>query len=100
MTKYQAVIPLAQHFSTNTIKNLHEHNVSKKYLERMQQQQHKHANNFDKLIGNASMIPIKHLRSKVSREDSSRSEWVMGFSGMEGLTVSIEMLGMIVKPKA
>ena len=64
------VMTLAQLFQTNSIKNLHDHNVSKKYLESMQ---NKHANNLDKLIENASMIPIKHFRSKVSREDSSRS---------------------------
>ena len=71
MTNSSTVISLAQLFSTNTIKNLQDHNVSKKYLERIQNKQ---TNNNEKVIENATVMPLKHpVRSRVCREDSSRS---------------------------
>ena len=70
-TNNQAVISLAQLCSTNTIKNLHEHNVSKKYLKSLKNKQQ--ASHLDKVIGKASMIPADHRRAILAREDSSRS---------------------------
>ena len=70
MTNNKAVISLAQLFSTNTIKNLNEHNVSKKYLESIQSKQH-----FNNTVKESSvLIPDEHhTQAKFSRENSSMS---------------------------
>ena len=69
-TNNQAVISLAQLFSTNTIKNLNEHNVSKKYLESIQSKQH-----FNDTVKEGSVLisDEQHTQAKFSRENSSRS---------------------------
>ena len=70
-TNNKAVISLAQLFSTNTIKNLNEHNVSKKYLESIQSKQH-----FNDTVKESSVLisdEQHHTQAKFSRENSSRS---------------------------
>ena len=67
-TNNKAVISLAQLFSTNTIKNLNEHNVSKKYLESIQSKQHFKVKESAVLISDE-----QHTQAKISRENSSRS---------------------------
>ena len=69
-TNNQAVISLAQLFSTNTIKNLHEHNVSKKYLESIQSKQH-----FNNKVKESAVLisDEQHTQANFSRENSSRS---------------------------
>ena len=68
-TNNKAVISLAQLFSTNTIKNLNEHNVSKKYLESIHSKQHFKVKESDAVL----ISDEQHTQAKISRENSSRS---------------------------
>ena len=72
-TNNQAVISLAQLFPTN--KNLHEHNVSKKYLESIQNKQH-----FNNKVKESAVLisSEQHTQAKFSRENSLRSLPITG----------------------